>query len=68
MRNEVTIWLAEYIKNNRLSAEFISGKLDIPKEKLIPGTREYLDADECLRLCAYLQIDPQIIPISQGGI
>lgn len=65
MRNEVTIWLAKYIKNHRLSADFISGELDIPKEKLILGTKEHLNADEFLRLCAYLQIDPQKIPISQ---
>lgn len=68
MRNEATVWLAEYIKNQSLSADFISVELNIPKEKLILGTEEHLNADECLRLCAYLQIDPQIIPISQDGI
>lgn len=67
MRNEVTVWLAKYIKNQGLSADYISEKLDIPKEKLILGTKEHLSADELLSLCAYLQIDPRIIPISQGG-
>ncbi len=66
MRNEVTVWLAKYIENQGLSADLISGTLCIPKKKLIPGTKEYLDADEFLKLCAYLQIDPGIIPVSQG--
>ena len=35
-------------------------------EKLIPGTKESLDADEFLALCSYLQINPQTIPIRQG--
>lgn len=64
MKNEVTVWLADYIENKGLSADDISKRLNIPKEKLILGTREYLIADEFLRLCFYLQIDPQIIPIN----
>lgn len=36
------------------------------KKKLIPGTKESLDADEFLALCSYLQINPQTIPIRQG--
>ena len=41
-------------------------ELHIPKKKLIPGTKESLDADEFLALCSYLQINPQTIPIRQG--
>ena len=54
MRNEATLWLAKY------------RELHIPKKKLIPGTKESLDADEFLALCSYLQINPQTIPIRQG--
>ncbi len=66
MRNEATLWLAEYMYYHRLSTEDISRELNIPREKLIPGTREYLDADECLSLCSYLRINPESIPVYQG--
>lgn len=66
MRNEVTLWLAEYIQVHNLSPEDISRKLNIPKEKLMTGTKKHLDADECLSLCSYLQIRPESIPVYQG--
>lgn len=66
MRNEATLWLAKYMEDYAISATQISRELHIPKEKLIPGTTESLDADEFLALCSYLHINPQIIPIRQG--
>lgn len=63
MRNNATLWIAEYIKKQELSVDKISQRLQIPKEKIIPGTREFLDADEFLTLCSYLQIDPRKIPL-----
>lgn len=66
MRNEATLWLAKYMENHAISTEKISRELHIPKEKLIPGTTESLDADEFLTLCSHLQINPQTIPIRQG--
>lgn len=67
MRNQATLWIAEYINKNSISTDSISKILSIPKEKLIPGTREKLDADEFLRICSYLQIDPKFILSEQGG-
>lgn len=66
MRNEATLWLAKYMEDHGISTEKISRELHIPKKKLIPGTKESLDADELLALCSYLQINPQTIPIRQG--
>ncbi|MGN0292323.1 MAG: hypothetical protein ACI4C5_10335 [Lachnospiraceae bacterium] len=66
MRNQATLWIAEYINKNSISTDSISKILSIPKEKLIPGTREKLDADEFLRICSYLQIDPKFILSEQG--
>ena len=63
MTNKATLWLAEYMKNLSLSVKTISEELYIPEEKLIPGTGEYLYADEFLRLCSYLHVDPLKIPI-----
>lgn len=61
MRNEATLWIAEYINKNSISVEFISEILSIPKEKLVLGTKEQLDADEFLRVCSYLQINPKVV-------
>lgn len=61
MRNEATLWIAEYIDKNSISVEFISEILSIPKEKLVLGTKEQLDADEFLRVCSYLQINPKVV-------
>ena len=46
MRNEATLWLAKYMEDHGISTEKISRELHIPKKKLIPGTKESLDADE----------------------
>lgn len=67
MRNQATLWIAEYINKNSISTDSISKILSVPKEKLIPGTREKLDADEFLKICSYLQIDPKFILSEQGG-
>ena len=50
MRNEATLWLAKYMEDHGISTEKISRELHIPKKKLIPGTKESLDADEFLAL------------------
>ena len=52
MRNEATLWLAKYMEDHGISTEKISRELHIPKKKLIPGTKESLDADEFLALCS----------------
>lgn len=64
MRNSATLWLAEYIRNQALPVKKISKELYIPEEKLIPETEEFLYAEEFLRLCSYLHVDPLEIPIN----
>lgn len=65
MRNQVTKWLVEYIQNQQISIIQIQKVLGIPIDKLYPDTKKHLNADEFLRLCAYLEIDPQKIPIEE---
>ena len=62
MQNHTTRYLAEYIEKEQISKEDISKKLHIPVIKLFPGTQENLTADEFLKLCGYLHIDPKKIP------
>ena len=50
MRNEATLWLAKYMEDHGIPTEKISRELHIPKKKLIPGTKESLEADEFLAL------------------
>jgi len=67
MRNQVTKWLVEYIKNQQISIVQIQKVLGISMEKLYPDTKKHLNADEFLKLCAYLHIDPQKIPLGNNG-
>lgn len=61
MKNYATCFLANYIEKSKISAEDISNQLEIPVKKIIPGTRESLTGEECLRLCQYLHIRPEDI-------
>ena len=63
MQNRATRWMAEYIVQNQISVEEIAEKLQIPKEKLLVQTQQTLDADELLKLCAYLHIRPEKRPM-----
>ncbi len=63
MQNRATRWVAEYIAQNQISVEEIAEKLQIPREKLYVQTQRTLDADELLKLCAYLHIRPEKIPM-----
>lgn len=65
MQNRATRWMAEYIEQNHISVEEIAEKLQISKEKLFVQTQQTLDADELLKLCAYLRIRPENIPMDQ---
>lgn len=62
MQNRTTKYLTEYIAEKQISVEEISDRLHIPAIKIIPGARENLTADEFLKLCGYLHIDPKEIP------
>lgn len=61
MKNKATRYVADYIAKNQLSIADISNYLHIAPSKLIPGTKEFLEADDFLRLCCYLQIQPETI-------
>lgn len=63
MENRATRWMAAYMEQNHISAEVIADVVGIPAEKLCAGTSQSLDADELLRLCEYLHINPREIPI-----
>ena len=47
----------------QISVEETAEALQISKEKLYVGTEQTLDADELLKLCAYLRIRPENIPM-----
>lgn len=61
MQNKATRYVADYIAKNHLSVKDISDRLQISPSKLIPDTKEFLEADDFLRLCCYLQIQPEMI-------
>lgn len=63
MQNRATRWVAEYIAKKEISIEETAEALQISKEKLYVGTEQTLDADELLKLCAYLRIRPENIPM-----
>lgn len=63
MTNQATRWMAAYMEQKHISAEIIADVLEIPAEKLCAGTSKALDADELLKLCAYLHIDPKEIKL-----
>lgn len=64
MKNQATKWLVKYIEDNQVSIVHLEKTLHIPIEKLYPDTEKWLDADEFLKLCAYLNIDPKEIPMN----
>ena len=59
--SEVTEYMIKYLCENSLSSGMVSQKTGIPEEKLRPGYKEPLLADEFLRLCVYLKISPEKI-------
>ncbi len=63
MGEQAKRWLVDQMKQNHISIEIIANVLEIPIEKLCVGTDKLLDADEFLRICAYLCIKPENIPI-----
>lgn len=63
MQNRATKWMAEYMAQGQISIEKTAQTLQIPKEKLCVQTEQTLDADELLKLCVYLHIRPENIPM-----
>lgn len=66
MGEQAKKWLACQMKQNQISAEVLADVLEIPVENICVGTGQFLDADDFLRICAYLHIKPEDIPISTG--
>lgn len=63
MGEQAKKWLADQMEQNRISRELVANLLEIPVNKLCVGTGESLDADDFLRICAYLHIRPENIPM-----
>lgn len=67
MGEQAKKWLAEQMKQNQISEEVVADVLEIPMENICVGTGQLLDADDFLRICAYLHIKPEDIPINTGN-
>ncbi len=60
-KSEVTEFFLKYFEKNRINEAWISEKTGIDRNKLSREYKESLTADEFLRLCAFLQIQPEEI-------
>lgn len=58
-KSSATLWLTEYLKNNRIPTGQVAEDTGILEEKLLIGTTKTLNATEFLTLCAYLNIKPE---------
>lgn len=63
MGEQVKKWLAGQMEENNISVEVVASVLGIPPENLCVGTGGLLDADDFLRICAYLHIRPEDVPM-----
>ncbi|MEH2944914.1 hypothetical protein VSQ32_19240 [Lachnospiraceae bacterium KK002] len=65
MGEQAKKWLAEQMREKRISEEIVANVLGIPAEKFYVGTGEVLGADEFLRICAYLHIRPENMSLDE---
>ncbi|MEG0962377.1 MAG: hypothetical protein RSD28_00020 [Lachnospiraceae bacterium] len=63
MQNRATQWLADYMVQNHISSKKAAEELHISDDKLCVGTKQALEADEFMKLCVYLHIRPEEIPL-----
>lgn len=63
-KSPVTEYFIEYFKRNHISADETAQAIGIDPQKLTPGYREPLDAEEFLELCFFLGICPE--QVAQG--
>lgn len=61
MGEQAKKWLTDHMEKNNISIEIVANILEIPIEKFRVGTDAILEADEFLRICAYLHIRPENI-------
>lgn len=60
-KSRVTEYMIGYIREKRISSAWISEKTGIPEQKLKTDYIEPLYADEFLRLCVVLDLEPEKI-------
>ncbi len=60
-RSGVTEYIINYLCENKIQPKEIAEQTGIPENKLKPGYKEPLLADEFLRLCVVLCISPEKI-------
>mgnify|MGYP004596616867 CR=1 FL=1 len=59
--SRVTEYMIKYLKDTGISSRKIAEQTKIPEDKLKPGYKEPLLADEFLRLCVLLKLSPEKI-------
>ncbi len=57
---KMTRAIAGYIRKKNKNAEEISKATGVKKEKLLEPVEQALDGEELLRVCAYLEISPEV--------
>ena len=60
-KSRVTEYMICYIRKKRIPSAWISEKTGIPEQKLRLDYKEPLYADEFLRLCVLLNLEPEKI-------
>ena len=60
-KSQITDFFLTYFEKNRIEKEWISEKTGINANKLSADYKGSLTADEFLKLCALLQIEPEEI-------
>ena len=63
MKEQAKKWLAGQLEENHIPPEILAQALGIPMERLCVGSGKLLEADDLLRICAFLCIRPENIPI-----
>ena len=63
-KSGVTEFFLKYFEENGIKKEWISEKVGIEEEKLSVDYKEPLTAEEFLKLCAFLSIQPEEVIIS----
>lgn len=63
MGNCAKKWLSNWMKEQNILEGIITEVLEISPEELSAETENPLDSDDLLRVCAYLRIRPEWIPL-----
>lgn len=65
-KSKVTEFFLEYFEKNRINIKEISEKTGIGKEKLSREYKKPMTAEEFLKLCVFLKIEPEVVQASIG--